>query len=148
MMTLFKLLLISVQIFAAGSISFNDESLKSLLSSTKDNSKAIIYTWSPHMVLAQKGLSELLHLPQNKSFQVIVLLDPNANLELAQKMATDNGWPTSVLKINSSLTLVAKGMRVHYPSYLFVQNQKFVGHIVPGYKQPEHLNKIMQEYFR
>ena len=118
---------------------FSDADLKMIL---KNQAKAkdltvLLYTWSPHMVLSIRGLDELLQFEKNK--KIIAILDPNANIRLAEKIAKEHHWPEEVLRINISQDLINLGLRVHYPTYLFLAQGKVQGRAIPGYKTAKEL---------
>lgn len=131
-----------ISVMAKASSTFTDHDLDKLIKSLKNDS-ALIYTWSPHMVLSQKGLDELLKAGPQKPKRFIILLDPGANVELASKIVSANRWPASALIKNNSARLLKAGIRVHYPSYVLVQNDS-IKNIIPGYKNLTHLQRLLK----
>ncbi len=146
MKTLLFLFLLSSA--GARAASFDEAALDKLKTEAKvKKENVIIYTWSPHMVLSQKGLTEVLQTKWKRPTKVVVLIDPNANMDLAKSMVSQNRWPASVLVPVSSPTLIKRGVRVHYPNYMFSKNGDLKP-VVPGYKNPSQLNRLTEKFFR
>ncbi len=125
--------------------SFDDQAFREAVKRTADGPSALIYTWSPHMVLSQRGLNEILSFPLKGSLRIIVLLDPQADLEVARAQAKANGWPAEYLRPVSSNILFGLGVRVHYPSYLLIENGQVRDGLIPGYKTHVQLRRILDQ---
>jgi hypothetical protein len=148
MMNLFLSLFVFLQAQAAVPSPFGNADLTAVLQKSRSGRGTLIYTWSPHMVLSQKGLEELLSNPEFKDTKLIVLLDPNCNMDLAREMAAQKGWPESVLRPLAAQKLIAKGARVHFPSYQFVSGGRFRGPLIPGYKSSAYLHLLAARYLK
>ena len=128
---------------------FNDSHLESLLKASKKNeSDVVIYSWSPHMPLSVKGLDQLFPLAKSKKILPLVVLDPNCNLELAQTLVTEHGWPKTVLQLNHSDILIQLGNRIHYPSYIFAKDGKIVSPIYPGLKSKDNVEIMIGKHLK
>jgi hypothetical protein len=77
-----------------------------------------------------------------------VVLDPNCNLKQAQDIAKIHHWPDEFLKSLQASKLIEKGFRIHYPTYLLLQNGHFVSPTIPGYKSLAELTRITRTYFK
>jgi hypothetical protein len=141
-------LFILFQAQAATPSPFGNADLTAAMQKSRSGRATLIYTWSPHMVLSQKGLEELLSNPEFKDTKLVVLLDPNCNKDLARQMAAQRGWPESVLRPLAAQKLIAKGARVHFPSYQFVGGGRFRGPLIPGYKAPAYLHLLARRYLK
>lgn len=127
---------------------FDDKDLQALLTqSQQKREKVILYTWSPQMVLSQKGLDEILTFAKSHRVKIIHILDPFSNQALAQKMADQHHWPSDALRKLRSKILIGKGARVHYPSYTFIANGQIKA-VVPGYKTWGELEHYSNRYLK
>ncbi len=127
---------------APASAKFDDAELQKRM---KSEEPILIYTWSPHMVLSQKGISELL-ANKDRPFKVLVVMDASASEKLAKEIVKKNGWPASFLEKNESGTLLGRGARIHYPSYQFVSRGALLSPLIPGYRTPAELKQISARY--
>ena len=128
---------------APASAKFDDAALQKRMSSEEP---ILIYTWSPHMVLSQKGARELLASSKDRPYKVLVVMDANASNRLAREIVKKNGWPASFLEKNESRTLLSRGARIHYPSYQFVKKGELSSPLIPGYRTPAELKEIAGRY--
>ncbi len=128
---------------------FTDADLTKTLKTAREKKHDVIfYSWSPHMGLSQKGLNELLKRSLAKNVEVVPLLDPNCNLELAKTIAKRNHWPDSTLRPLEAKPLIARGLRSHYPSYILSRHGNPKGKIYPGYKAPKRLGQMIAGNFK
>ncbi|MDG0816808.1 hypothetical protein [Bdellovibrio svalbardensis] len=133
--------------WASGSSYFSNADLESTLRSGEvDN--VMIFTWSPHMPLSIKGLDEAIQFTKSNKIKLIVVLDPNCDFSLAQKVAFKHQWPDTYLKTIQSSKLIERGLRVHYPSYLLIKHGSFSGPTTPGYKSKEELDRMIGMYLK
>ncbi len=124
-------------------VPFQESDLDLVFKTTALSKKpAVIYSWSPHMNLSVKGLSELIAYCSRNGIQTIVVIDPDANFEMAKEIVIKNKWPSEYLRPNKSLSLMKRGTRVHYPSYHFISNGKFARPPLPGYKLSQELDEF------
>ena len=141
-------LLVSLLFTPTAPAKFDDAALRArLTASAEEKSKLLIYTWSPQMPLSVKGLAELMETKGKRDYRVLVLLDDGANTKVAAKVAKDHKWPAAVLERNESLELRKQGSRLHYPSYVFVKDGKYVGALLPGYRNHEELADLAARKF-
>jgi hypothetical protein len=126
---------------------FTDADYHRLQQSTLQSHRPVILmTWSPHMVLSQKAVDEMLALKETLNADPVFLLDPNARIDLAQQIVRRHHWPDALLTVNASRELIKKGLRVHYPSYIFVSEGRTVSPIIPGYKVARQLQALRARY--
>jgi hypothetical protein len=100
------------------------------------------------MNLSIRGLDELLVAVKGGEFRIVVILDPNSNRDLAEKVVKEHHWPSNVLQALQSRVLIKKGLRVHYPSYQYVAHGKITGPVIPGYKTPIELGHYQARYLK
>ncbi len=136
------LLLISAPVFA---FSENDFA-RAMQTAKAKNRNIVFYTWSPHMVLSQRGLEELKFAPFPSNTDLIVLLDPDCDPKLAKQIIERNGWPETYGRQVKSETLLKKGVRIHYPTYIFSRSGGQLAPIVPGYKTTAQLERLAKRY--
>lgn len=98
----------------------------------------VLYSWSPHMNLSLIGLKNI-----SSQKNVTVLLDPSANMDLAEKSVQEMKLSKDFLFRNKSKILSRLGTLTHYPNYLFIRNGEFVGGILPGYKSEAALKRYI-----
>jgi hypothetical protein len=140
------LTLLAVMAFtnAFATSTYDDTDLKKDLLQAKSSQQTVIfYSWSPHMVLSQKGLKELLQRPASKKLRIVPVMDGNSNRDLAQKIVSRNRWPASVMRELEAPELIRRGLRTHYPSYFVSSKGDAKGKLIPGYKSPQYLNRIL-----
>lgn len=135
-------LLLLLGFSAPASAKFDDAALQKRMSSDEP---ILIYTWSPHMVLSQKGVGELL-ANKDRPYKVLVVMDAGASERVAKEIVKKNGWPASFLEKNEANGLLARGARIHYPSYQFVKKGAFASPLIPGYRTPAELKAIAGRY--
>jgi hypothetical protein len=122
---------------------FTNEDWSSLLAKSKQNqTRVLVYTWSPHMPLSRRGLEELYSFEGIDPKSLVILLDPNADTEFAADVAKENHWPPESLRKVASIDLIKQGVRIHYPSYLII-NKGQVRPIVMGYKSVERVRYLL-----
>jgi hypothetical protein len=121
--------------------SFSDNDLRARVNAKKSGDRGVIYTWSPHMPLSITGLAEIEALAKKLSFDLIVLLDPNASTELAGKVAAKHKMPNGALRKVASHELIQREVLYHYPSYTYFRNGMILGPIRLGYDAPMRLEK-------
>lgn len=108
------------------------------------NEKGFVYIWSPHMELS---VSELENLSKEKpSYPMTVVLDPEADLKLAEKIAMIKKWPKEYLKLLDSKSLKDFDITIHYPSIVLYQKGKLLLRI-PGYSG-KNLSSLLQKKFK
>lgn len=98
------------------------------------------------MALSLRGLDELIG--KKKNTIIVPVLDPDSNLVLAAEIAKKHQWPSNFLRVNESATLIGKGVRIHYPSYSFINNGDFKGALLPGYKTSVELNEFQKRHLK
>jgi hypothetical protein len=114
----------------------------------KTDKTFVVYTWSPHMNLSVRGLDEALAGENKNGTKVIAILDPACDRSIAEKIAKEHGWPDSVLRRNESASLLARGFRIHFPTYQFVAHGRLQGSVIPGYKSPKELTWFRQRFLK
>lgn len=130
----------------AGAFVQPQEAKAATTGSNEQNEKVtLVYSWSPHMKLSQKGLAEAKAFAKKHAIKLKVVLDPNASSEFARKVASEiAGSSQSDLKPLDSAHLREEGFLLHYPSYALVIGGEVKGGIVPGYKTEEELTRILK----
>ncbi len=127
----------------------NDDAIQTILAdSQKSRSKVLIYSWSPHMVLSVKGADELRFIMPTLFDKVVYARDPKSNLKIANKIQTEHQWSPETLRKLTSATLIEKGVRIHYPSYIFVKNGVVVSPAIPGYKSVLEIQQLAERYLK
>ena len=99
--------------------SFTDRDLEKFLAQGRKNNRLqFIYIWSPHMNLSILGLQEAEKVAKDMKAELLVLLDPKADLEAAKRKAKSHGikYKTALHRAEST-QLFARDQRLHYPVY-------------------------------
>lgn len=123
---------------------FTESDYRAVIAEAKSRKQIVVFfSWSPHMVLSQKGLNELLQRPSSKNVRIVPVMDAQANEELATQVVHRNRWPASVARPLESASLIKRGLRGHYPSYLVSLNGDIKGKLIPGYKGGPYLDSIL-----
>lgn len=102
---------------------FTDQDLENFLKNgKKKNQRQIIYIWSPHMNMSIYGIGEAEKAAQEMKAELLVLLDPAADLRAAQEKAKKYGIKRKdVFRRAGSGELFARDQRLHYPVYFVAQ---------------------------
>ena len=116
---------------------FTDRDLRSLL---KANSKGVIYVWSPNMPYSYEtlrtkttGIDNLKAAAKKTGAVVTVLLDPAANKDLANEIASKQaGMSTEYNRSVQSIEIGLRAMGTHYPVVLVYANGKVARYSYPG----------------
>lgn len=126
---------------------FSDQDFTRLLNeSRRTNSQGIIYVWSPYMNWSPRGVSEVQKIARSKNLKLTVLMDPSGDLKTALKIIRDKKLPPDSLRKVASQELFFRGLRNHYPSFLYYSKGKIIGNLKTGYDQPEVLKKVLNAY--
>lgn len=110
----------------------------------RNPSGGLIYVWSPHMELSISELDNLPKLGLEHPFTVV--MDPEADEALAEKIVTKKKWPREYLRRVASIELAKADVGIHYPSTAFYKNGKIVKRI-PGYNG-KSLPKLTEELLK
>jgi hypothetical protein len=103
--------------------SFTDSKLAELLEeSRKNNSDGFIYVWSPHMNYSAKGAEEAAVVAKELGLNAVVIEEKNLQ----------------------SRELLFRGMRNHFPSWVYYSKGKLAAHLKTGYESPG----ILKEYLK
>ena len=121
---------------------FKDENLKKLLSKNKNG---IIYLWSPHMTISVQELSEIFLARKKIKAHFTILLDKNADMNLAKKMVTKLKLPIDYLLKMNSRELEEFGLTIHFPSLVIYKNGKLKKRI-PGYTGVPGIQSMIKEH--
>jgi hypothetical protein len=126
---------------------FTDVQLQQLMQkSKKEKTRGIIYSWSPHMVLSFEGIKELKILANKYQLQTTFLLDSFAakeDIERVLKNADHQITQQDCGRMESD-QLRDMGIGIHYPTYLFYQNGRFILPRFPGYESAQKLEEFIK----
>ena len=124
-------------------LDFTDRDLHTLLEADYSaGTGGLIYSWSPHMPYSVKGLAEIAELARRRGLQLVPLLDPQADLELAEA-AVPAELPT--LRRLDSRVLIDRGLSLHYPALLVFSQGSLGDTVLPGYTSPERYDRFVSE---
>lgn len=121
---------------------FRDENLKKLVSKNKSG---MIYLWSPHMTISVQELSEIFLARKKIKTPFTILLDKNADMDLAKKMVSDLKLPIDYLLTMNSRKLEKFGVTIHFPSLVIYKNGKLKKR-VPGYTGVPGIQDMIKEH--
>lgn len=109
--------------------SFTDQDLDRFLANGRKNNRLqFIYIWSPHMNLSVSGLKEAEKVARDMKAELLVLLDPKADLDAAKAVAKRHGIKQrTALDRALSSRLFALDQRLHYPVYFVAHAGAVVG---------------------
>lgn len=107
--------------------SFRDIDLAELM---KQNTKGLIYVWSPQMELSVKEVSELKDYKLD--YPVSVAMDAEGDALVAEKIKKDKRLPEEYLRRVNSSALFSADVALHYPAVIFYKNGKILQRL-PGY---------------
>ncbi len=128
---------------------FDEAAYKNLVKKSQTERKGfVIYTWSPHMNLSQRGFDELPALKLPGDPKIVCVRDPDSDLKFARKIASEHKWPEECLRPVTSTTLLGRHIRVHYPTYVFAKSDGKISGAVPGYKNPPRLQQFAKRYLQ
>lgn len=104
-----------------------------LFTDVKKNKWGAIYVWTPYMPLSAKGLKNIKRAVASKGGTLKVLLDPKASKEEARKWIAKGYATESDLNYASSVELLSRDLRLHFPVvYLykngFISNRSYIGY--------------------
>jgi hypothetical protein len=103
--------------------SFTDAKLAEILEdSRKNGSDGFVYVWSPHMNYSAKGAKEAIAVGKELNLNAVVIEEKDLQ----------------------SRELLFRGMRNHFPSWIYFSKGKLAGHLKTGYENPE----ILKEYLK
>ncbi|WP_372654061.1 hypothetical protein [Halobacteriovorax sp.] len=121
---------------------FLDRDLDLLL---KKEKMGVIYLWSPHMSLSVYELVEMKKYLSSLKIPVTILLDLNADIDLANKSIQKFDLPLDYLKRMNSRKLEAFGATIHYPSTIFYKEGELIKR-VPGFNGKKSLQDLIKKY--
>jgi len=105
-----------------------------LLKFLAQNPDGFMYSWSPAMPLSIDGLEEVKRAARSLEQSLVVVLDPNASLNVARKIAKKRGWPDTYLRKPASVEITLRGILDHYPTMTHFRNGQLSNRILPGMK--------------
>lgn len=142
-------LFLSLSMAATTTPTFDEAAFKDLVKKSQTQRKGfVIYTWSPHMNLSQRGFDELPALKLPGSPKIVCVRDPDSDLTFARKIASEHKWPDDCLRAVTSTTLLNRHLRVHYPTYVFAKSDGKISGVVPGYKNPPRLQQFAKRFLQ
>ncbi|PIK16533.1 hypothetical protein [Halobacteriovorax sp. JY17] len=121
---------------------FLDRDLDQLL---KKEKMGVIYLWSPHMSLSVYELVEMKKYLSSLKISVTILLDLNADIDLANKSIQKFDLPLDYLKRMNSRKLEAFGATIHYPSTIFYKDGELIKR-VPGFNGKKSLQDLIKKH--
>jgi hypothetical protein len=103
--------------------SFTDAKLAEILAeSRKNGSDGFVYAWSPRMNYSARGAKEAAIVGKELNLKAVVIEEKDLQ----------------------SRELFFRGIRNHFPSWIYFSKGKFAGHLKTGYENPE----ILKEYLK
>jgi len=124
--------------------SFTENDLESALKKSREAKTTLLfYIWSPHMVLSIDGVTEIAKLAQAKNYQLVVLAEPLSQSESVLRLQRQKKWPATYARRLRAEGLINQNALIHFPALLVVQRGQFVGHVRPGYDEPQRLEKYL-----
>ena len=124
----------------AHSSEFTDRDLHQLLESGRSG---ILFSWSPHMPLSMKALAILQRLAHPLHLNIIPVLDPDADIKMAQVVSIKHRLGSPSLRKIASSELLELGLGIHFPAVLVFRNGKIRGGVIPGSKEPQIYRKLI-----
>lgn len=132
---------------------FSDKMLQELLNkSALEKSKGVIYSWSPHMILSIDGIAEMRYFAPKYDFDLTVVMDPSAGPMAVQSAVIQPNGPKDLdcqrigaKRLKSSLH---ESVTIHYPTYLFYQNGKFLLPRHQGHENFVTMRKLIKRKFK
>lgn len=120
---------------------FNDEKLKSVVESGK---KSLIYVWSPTMVYSLQNMEVFKKMAKEMELEFIPVLDPNQNVENAQKVLSQF-QPDLKAEKHRSLEILMREGAAHFPSSFLVHNGKISKRIFGAWTAEKLAPKLKEE---
>jgi hypothetical protein len=135
----------------ASQLKFTDHDLRQLL---EQNSKGLIYIWSPNMpysyqqrMKGKSGVEIVRDIGRKLGMKVTVVLDPAASAGYARQLVSQHDYmkPES-LRSAHSVELSLRAMRTHYPALIVYAGGRLSRHGYPGIgTEPEYTKYIRGE---
>lgn len=122
---------------------FTDESFQQLLiASEQSEHLVVLYSWSPHMVLSGVGVSQIHDLAQELGFDVQYVVDYQTNEALIDETA----FSIEMLQAPQLASPILRRMdfAVHFPCLLLIHKGEIIGHVRPGYDEPDRLRRYLR----
>ena len=134
-------------VIAVHAAQFTDADLATALRGPCSGPRAcVFYFWSPHMPLSVKGREAAQHFATEKKYKLYTLLDPMSGPHLAEEVRRARHWPADTTTVATAPTFIKRGIRVHYPSYLFATKGRLAGPLIPGVRASRELASLARRY--
>lgn len=133
----------------ASQLKFSDRDVRQLLD---ENSKGIIYIWSPNMpysyqqrLKGKSGVEIVREIGQKLGLKVTVVLDPAASGGYARQLVSQHSYmrPESLRSVQS-IELSLRSMRTHFPALIVYANGRLARHGYPGLGTAEEYTKYIR----
>jgi hypothetical protein len=125
------------------SFAFTDEKFrKLLLESAEQKTSGLIYVWSPHMNWSKRGAEEIKKVAEEMKLKLTLLVDP----DISEKEMTLLNQKDPMMMTLQSQELFFRGVRNHYPTFVYYSNGTLKPYVKTGYDKPEVLKEILEVY--
>lgn len=119
---------------------FGDSALEQLLAR---QGSGVIVVWSPHMPLSADAVTALRALTGDAAVELVILLDPFADVEYARRVARERSLPPVSLRPLDSVELIFRGMTTHAPSVQAFRDGLLVGGVLFGYRDADGYRRAL-----
>lgn len=100
----------------------------------KENKRALIYTWSTQMPWSIDGIKEIKDAAAKLGVPVMVLMAPTSNPTKVQELISSGKITKEDAKSHHSLEFYMRGMTMHDPSVLWVNDGQLARWARPGHE--------------
>lgn len=121
---------------------FNDQDLANLL---KNETRGVIYLWSPHMPYSVHGATEARRVVEGLGLKSVLLLDPYAESALANRVLRSHHLPYSAMRRAHAKDLSKMGATQHFPTAIVFERGQLDVQMLPGYTPPSDLHAYIRQ---
>jgi hypothetical protein len=107
--------------------------------------RGVILLWSPHMPLSVDQHAVLASVAGGLGLAVEALLDPQADVGYAARVARERNLPAAALRRLGGIELALRGMTTHTPSLQVFAGGELVGPVLYGYRNAEALRSALEK---
>jgi hypothetical protein len=121
---------------------FRDRDLALLL---ENESRGVIYLWSPHMPYSAQGAREVQRVAAGLGLQSVVLLDPYADPALTDNAMLSQHLPYGAKRRVYARALLQMGATQHFPTAIVFESGRLDAQMLPGYTPPRDLRVYIRQ---
>ena len=81
---------------------------------------------------------------EKHSLRLIPLLDPYADLPLASQSLAREGLTVELIRMEA-LSLLSRGVGLHYPTLVGFRCGQLLDTVLPGYTSPQHIERFLHK---